>query len=61
MSPIGQRERFVLSGGSGYFRIKAQSRPEVIELGVISKEFISRVCIQNMKSLSLMVQKVWSL
>ena len=31
----------------------------VIDLGVIWKDFISWVCMPNMKSLSLTVQKIW--
>ena len=45
---------------NGYFKNKGHGQGhKVIDLGVIWKGFISRVCMQNMKSLSLTVQKLW--
>ena len=42
-----------------YFKPQGQSQGhKVIDLGVIWKGVISRVCMPNMKSLSLMVQKL---
>ena len=43
-----------------YFYYKSQGQGyKVIDPGVIWKDFISWVCMPNMKSLSLTVQKLW--
>ena len=45
----------------GYFQYKGHDQDcKVIDPGVIWKGLISCVCIQNMKSLHLTVQKLWA-
>ena len=43
----------------GYFSIKVTVKVKVIDLGIILKNVISWVCMPNMMSLSLTVQKLW--